>query len=120
MARELRGIWRRWLSGTPIDQLGLSYIAGNRELVNSFWESTRGDASWNIELANQITGHDRVWVESYALQGAGQRNRWAVEAVGRMGLRHEREAIEQLKQASASLGDPAWHEALDRTLEALR
>ena len=118
-ARELRGIWRRWLSGATVDQLGLSYTAGSRELVNAFWASTRGEAPWDVELADRLTGHDRVWAETYALLNAGQRNRWAVEAIGRMGLRHEREALEQLKQATASLKDAAWHEALDRTLAEL-
>ena len=118
-ARELRGIWRRWLSHGSIEQLGLSYIPGSRELVDSFWASTRGEASWNIELANQLKGHDRVWAETYALLKAGQRNRWAVDAIGRLGLRHEREAMEQLKLATKSLNDAAWHETLDATLAAL-
>lgn len=118
-ARELRGIWRRWLSGATVDQLGVRYTAGSRELVEAFWASTRGEAPWDVELAARLTGHDRVWAETYALLRAGQRNRWAVEAIGRMGLRHERKAMEQLKHATASLRDAAWHNALDRTLAAL-
>lgn len=119
-ARELRGIWRRWLSGATIEELGLTYTAGSRELVNAFWASTRDECPWNVSLAAQLTGHDRVWAETYTLMRAGQRSRWAVEAIGRMGMKHEREAMEQLKQATASLKDPAWHEALDHTLEELR
>ncbi|YCM46411.1 hypothetical protein V2O64_10315 [Verrucomicrobiaceae bacterium 227] len=118
-ARKLRGIWQHLLSGRPIDELGLSYTPGRRELVNDFWESTRGEAPWNIELANQITGHDRMWAESYTLLKAGQRNRWAVDAIGRLGLNHEREAMVQLKQATASMRDPDWHKTLGRTLAAL-
>ncbi len=119
-ARELQVIWRHLISGRSPDALGLEYTAGNRDLVNDYWASTRGEAPWNIEFVKRMSsGHDRVWAETYALFRAGQRNRWAVDAIGRLGLKHEREAMEQLKVASTSLRDPDWHETLDRTIDAL-
>lgn len=118
-ARELRAIWRHWLKGGSLEQFGLRYTPGNRDLVDQYWESTRGDEPWNIGPVGEMSGHDRVWAESYALLRAGQRDRWAVDAIGRLGLSHEREAIAQLKQASTALRDPDWQATLDRTLAAL-
>lgn len=118
-AGSLRAIWRHWLGGGSLDQLGLAYVPGDRELVDAYWGSTRGDEPWDIVPVEQMTGHDRAWAETFALLKAGQRNRWAVDAIGRLGLRHEREAIVQLEQASFALNDPAWQATLDRTIAAL-
>ncbi|MDF1739840.1 MAG: hypothetical protein P1U86_11835 [Verrucomicrobiales bacterium] len=118
-ARELRAIWRHWLSGGLLEERGLSYIPGDRDLVDTYWKSSRGDEPWNTGAVEEMTGHDRGWAESYALLRAGQRASRAVDAIGRLGLRHEREAIAQLKEASTALRDPDWHATLDRTLAAL-